>query len=239
MKTCTALASSLIALVLMGCGGGTSVGTSITDEQRYDAENHVWDYLAFGPFVEWVCVHRRTTAQAPISKCSGVAKTDAYPENNVIPNASYPPLSEVYKGMPIEILCAAPMKKLREQYPTDYVVEYSTSSVAETLYNFNFSMGLDYYRRYYLDSEFVRENGTNRIAVIWSRPPVMVPTRYTITSNGVSEDRVFYTEKTDRIIWTIQRRSFPREWLDCSSWGTITSVSGEVVSVVNWNWSYR
>lgn len=239
MKFVTFLATGIVVLLVSACGGGGSTVISQSSDQKFNAENHVWDFVGTGPYAEWVCLFKRTTGQVPSDRCAGVSKVDTYPNNGSVANPDYPPLSTVWPGMPIDVLCAVPMRKLREKYPADYAVEYSTSTVADTLYDYNFGMGRDYYRNHYLDSEFVRENGTDRIAIIWSRPPVMIPTKYWLTVNGVTEEHVLYTERTDRIIWVIQRRTFPREWLDCSSWGRITTVDGTNVTDNSWNWSYR
>lgn len=242
MKVSNLILSSILVFSLVGCGGGATVSSSLTSDQEYDAKNHVWDYFATGPFVGWYCKNIRTAGIVNDSRCANVPKVDAFTTNNTVPNPNYPVLSSVYAGMPIETLCAYPMQKLREQYPSDYKVEYSTSTVAETLYNYNFdpNYGLDYFKRYYLDTEYIRESGTNIIALVWSRPLIKVPKYYQLTVNGVTEDKVYYVDQVDKIIWTIQRRQFPQLWYDCFSYGYITTVDDSGKYITNyWNWSFR
>lgn len=232
----------IMVLSLIGCGGGTTVSTQPNSDQEYNIKYHVWDYFATGPYVGWYCKNKYTGGIVSDKRCADIQKVDAYTTNNAVPNPNYPSLSSVYAGMPIETLCAYPMQKLRDQYPNDYLVEYSTSTVADTLYTYDFepNHGLDYFKRYYLDSEYVRESGTNVIAVVWSRPLVKVPKYYQLTVNGVTEDKVYYVDQVDKIIWTIQRSRFPQVWYDCFSRGVVTTIDDSGKYNTNyWNWSFR
>ena len=182
------LSASLITLLLVGCGGGSNAPT--TTQKSF--VNVAWDQTVIAGRVQWVC--RSTTGNGysyDVKYCESMSKNDnTWPSVNV-QNPDIP--STVYKGMPIDELCAAPMTRYTQKYGDVWNKTSSQKDIYVLIYEFRRESFLNNFHK---NLDYIRETDTNISAKIWQ--------------NG-----------NNYIIWTSLFSSWKFDALECVAYGVI------------------